>query len=246
LQILRIEKRTVTRRSYSGVYVQGLFDAIAHRYDFLNHLLSVGLDRRWRSAAVRLVLEGSPERVLDVATGTGDIALECERNGSALVVGLDLARGMLSRAREKAVGRSSPIALVQGRAEALPFRDGTFDAVVVAFGIRNFEALEVGIRELHRVLRTGGRLVVLEFSQVTIPLVRGIFRLYFHRILPRIGRWISSHSEAYRYLPDTVEEFPHGDEFLELLRRGGFSRERARPMTGGVVTLYDAVRRPAD
>ena len=191
-------------------YVRTLFDGIAPRYDLLNHLLSVGIDRSWRRRAVGHLRELNPKTILDVATGTGDLALEAARLQASRIVGIDIAPRMLERAKRKVAARSlSPlIDLCSGAAEKLPFADGSFDAVMVAFGVRNFTHLERGLREIFRVLRDGGRFVVLEFSHPHRFPVRQLYFFYFTRILPVIGRAVSGHREAYRYLPETVHGLP--------------------------------------
>lgn len=225
---------------HSREYVGSLFDRIAPRYDLLNHLLSAGIDRRWRRRAVEHLGAVHPATILDLATGTGDLAIEAMRLGPSRIVGIDIAPQMLERAREKltARGLTLPVSLALGAAEALPFPDDCFDGVMVAFGVRNFEDLDGGLSEIFRVLRPGGRLVVLEFSHPRR--FRAPYFFYFTRILPLIGRLVSRHTEAYTYLPDTVLRFPEGEAFLEVLASRGFVQRRQERLTAGVATVYAA------
>ncbi|HEX9006938.1 MAG TPA: bifunctional demethylmenaquinone methyltransferase/2-methoxy-6-polyprenyl-1,4-benzoquinol methylase UbiE [Bacteroidota bacterium] len=225
-------------------YVRSLFDGIAYRYDLLNHLLSGGVDRYWRRRAIERLRRRSPRRILDVATGTGDLAIAAMRLGPAEVIGVDIAEEMLRRGREKIArrGLSDRITLRQGEAERLDFPDGSFDAATVAFGARNFEDLLQGLREMFRVLRPGGAIVVLEFSRPRLFPFRQLYFLYFRRILPLVGRLISGHADAYRYLPATVLRFPEGQEFLGVLTRAGFTGVAEERLTGGIASIYTGVR----
>ena len=220
--------------------VRPLFDAIAHRYDLLNHLLSGGLDFYWRRRAIELVRDVRPRRILDVATGTCDFAIAATSLGPEQVVGIDISPRMLARGQAKLVrrGLERVIELREGQAEELAFPAGAFDAVIVAFGVRNFENLAQGLAEMHRVLRAGGGVLVLEFSLPRRFPVRQIYLLYFRRILPLVGRLISGHDEAYAYLPRTVMQFPEGGDFRRLLGDAGFIDVRERRMTFGIVTAY--------
>lgn len=224
--------------------VEDMFDAVAPRYDLLNRILSFGIDRYWRSRAVRLLADEQPERVLDVATGTADLAIKIER---ALhprnVVGVDLSEEMLAygRAKIERQGLSSRIALQQADAEDLPFADDTFDAAFVAFGVRNFEDLSAGLRDIRRVLRPGGTLVVLEFSQPRTPVVKQLYSWYSHHVLPRIGGLLSPNEGAYEYLPNSVEAFPDGADFLTRLSDSGYTDLLWQPLTFGIASLYRGV-----
>jgi len=215
-----------------------MFEAIAPRYDLLNHLLSFGVDCRWRRAAARAALAKKPRRILDVATGTGDLAIFLKRIcPEAEVVGLDFAPEMLKRARKKAERAGVAVEFIEGDALALPFEDESFDAVTVAFGFRNFADYTKGLKEFYRVLRPGGRAVILEFPP---PPKRGFGRLarfYYHRVLPRVGGWISGKPEAYRYLPETVERFPEPPTMRRMLEETGFEPE-VRLFTGGLAGLF--------
>lgn len=220
--------------------VRQMFDSVARRYDLLNHLLSLGIDRRWRKRVVRTVA-GSAE-VLDVATGTGDLALGMVRGGVGRVVGVDLSPGMVEVGQKKVAPYGDRIELVVGDAEDLSFADGRFDAVTCAFGVRNFEHLEVGLREMCRVTKKGGVCVVLEFSTPRTAVWGALYRFYFHRILPVVGRWISGSRGAYTYLPQSVDVSVQGEAMLVLLAQVGFSTSSARRLTGGVATIYTATK----
>lgn len=227
-------------------YVRTLFNGIAPRYDFLNHLLSAGFDLYWRRKAIARLTEARPRTILDVATGTGDFAIAALRANPHSVVGVDIADNMLDLARKKIArkGLEDRITLKPGDAESLDFPPGSFDAVTVAFGVRNFENLEKGLFGMLRVLRPGGRIIVLEFSLPRTAPFRQVYFFYFRHILPRIGRAVSEHEDAYTYLPDTVMRFPEGTEFLRVLENVGFSDTAAERLTGGIVTIYSGTRRP--
>jgi len=222
--------------------IAGMFDAIAGRYDTLNHLLSAGLDRRWRRRAVRALAFSGRERVLDVCTGTGDLAIEAVAGGAREVVGIDFAGEMLRLGRDKIEARAlaSRIRFARGDAMRLPFRDATFDAAMVAFGIRNVLDPVCACAEIRRVLRPGGRAAILEFGMPSAPGVRQVYGWYFRAVLPRIGRLVSRHGDAYAYLPASVARFPSGAAMADLLRQAGFPEVTHRALTGGVVSLYIA------
>jgi demethylmenaquinone methyltransferase/2-methoxy-6-polyprenyl-1,4-benzoquinol methylase len=220
-----------------------MFDAIAPRYDLLNHLLSAGIDRRWRTRAIRTLQLTGRETLIDVCTGTADVALSA--TGAARVVGVDFAGAMLQLGLGKVrrAGEERRIALVRGDALRLPVADASADAVTIAFGIRNVQRPDIGCAEMARVLRPGGRLAILEFGMPRVPGVRALYEWYFHSVLPFIGRRISGHGGAYSYLPASVGSFPPPAEFVTVLRQAGFADVRAVPLTFGVVYLYTAVKR---
>lgn len=220
--------------------VQTLFNAIAARYDLLNHLLSGGVDLYWRRKAIAALQDLQPKRILDVATGTADLAIAALRLGPSAVVGVDIAENMLAVGREKLTRRrlDGVITLQSGEAEHLAFPDGSFDASIVAFGARNFADLSQGLREMCRVLRPGGRIMVLEFSRPSAFPFKQLYFFYFRRILPIVGRIISKDPGAYTYLPDTVMKFPEGDGFLAILRAAGFRTVRQERLTFGIATIY--------
>ena len=219
-----------------------MFDTISARYDFLNHLLSLGIDRSWRRKAIRMLRDGQPKYILDVATGTGDFAIQALSLNPDKVVGIDISEGMLSKGRAKLAERKlgERIELLKGDSENIPFEENKFDAVTVAFGVRNFENLERGLQEIHRVLRPGGQLVVLEFSKPRIFPFRQIFNFYFRFILPRIGSLVSKDRSAYRYLPESVRDFPDGERFTAILRKVGFNQTACKELTFGISSVYSA------
>jgi demethylmenaquinone methyltransferase/2-methoxy-6-polyprenyl-1,4-benzoquinol methylase len=224
-----------------------MFDAIALRYDRLNHLLSGGLDRRWRRRAIRELRLTEADRLIDVCTGTGDLAIEAatSRFGAArFVVGVDFAGEMLRLGRDKLRDRAlvGRVAFVRGDATRLPVPDASFQAATIGFGIRNVSDPLEGCKELCRVLAPGGRAAILEFGMPTMPVVSGVYAWYFRTILPRIGRVISGHSEAYDYLPASVSSFPSGENFVKILRQAGFATVRHVPFAMGAVYLYVAQR----
>ena len=224
--------------------VARMFDGISGRYDLLNRLLSMGIDVRWRRVALRMLRErGIPGRVLDVATGTADLALALAADlPQAEVIGVDISEGMLEVGRQKVErnGLHPRVRLDQADAENLPFEDGSFDAVTVAFGVRNFENLDKGLGELQRVLRPGGHLMVLEFSRPTSPLVKGLMNLYSRSLMPALGGWLSKDRASYAYLPASVQVFPEGAAFEERLSRAGLQPLRQRRLSMGISSVYIA------
>ena len=224
-------------------HVEAMFDEIAPRYDLLNRLLSFGIDIWWRKRAVALLkdgLAGPPDILLDMATGTADLAVEALSLGPRQVIGVDISEGMLALGRDKLAARrlDHQVALVQGDAADLPFDDDLFDGALVAFGVRNFEDLGAGLAEMRRVLAPGAPLVVLETSQPTaFPFKQG-YDVYSQHVMPRIGRAVSGNAEAYEYLPESARQFPHGEAFLSEMRAAGYADVLARPLTFGVVSLY--------
>jgi len=224
-----------------GAEVERMFSAIAPRYDFLNRLLSAGCDRLWRREAVRATGLPPEGRLLDVCTGTADMALEAARQfPGARVAGVDFSAAMLDLGRGKAAraGCGGRIRLSVASAERLPFPEGAFDAATMAFGLRNIPDRGRALRELHRVLRPGGRAVILEFSTPPNPLFRPLYLWYFHRLLPRIGRWVSGHRSAYGYLPASVAEFPLPEGVAAWLGEAGFREVSYRRLTWGIVAIH--------
>jgi demethylmenaquinone methyltransferase / 2-methoxy-6-polyprenyl-1,4-benzoquinol methylase len=220
--------------------VAKMFDSIAHSYDFLNHSLSLGIDYFWRATAVQALKPYSPKVILDLATGTGDFAISALKLKPTRVVGMDISEGMLEIGRQKMQrkGVASLVEMRSGDAEALPFADGEFDAITVGFGVRNFENLDLGLREMLRVLRQGGAAVVLEPAAPTAFPLKQLFQLYFHGILPRLGKLISKDSAAYNYLPESVRAFPNGQAFTDICLRAGFRSATFRPLTFGICSFY--------
>jgi demethylmenaquinone methyltransferase/2-methoxy-6-polyprenyl-1,4-benzoquinol methylase len=223
--------------------IAGMFDAIAPRYDLLNRVLSAGIDRRWRARAIRALGLTGRETLLDVCTGTADVALQAR--GAARVVGVDFAGAMLAfgRGKVRGAGAGNRITLVRGDATCLPVRDGSVDAATVAFGIRNVERPQQACAELARVLRKGGRLSILEFGVPRIPGISTLYLWYFKHLLPRVGQLVSGHSAAYSYLPASVGTFPPPPAFVQVLADAGFADVRADSLTLGIVYLYTA-RKP--
>jgi len=229
------------RLSEKGEKIQQMFGAIAPRYDFLNRLLSLGIDRRWRTKALRLLRYREGARILDVATGTGDVALEIARRTppSVRITGADFCREMVELGREKVA--VSPYAeridFLVAPCEALPFEDNTFDSVTIAFGIRNVVDRGLGLMEMRRVLKPGGRLIILEFSTPRSALFRNIYYFYFRRLLPMIGGLFSRYN-AYKYLPDSVLEFPSTAEFSRMISDTGFRDVQVHELTFGIASIY--------
>jgi len=224
-----------------------MFDGIAARYDFLNHLLSAGIDRRWRMRAIRALALTGRETVLDVCTGTADLAIAAADSpaaGARQVIGVDFAGEMLrvGLVKVRRRRRGAPIALVRGDATRLPLADGSVNAVTIGFGIRNVDDTRAACEELSRVLATDGRLAILEFAIPTAPVIRPLYLWYFRRVLPLIGRAISRDRAAYGYLPASVGSFATPDEFVKILRQSGFEQVSAVPLTLGIVFLYTARR----
>ncbi|ABF44361.1 ubiquinone/menaquinone biosynthesis methyltransferase [Deinococcus geothermalis DSM 11300] len=221
-----------------GRVVQAMFASIAPRYDLLNRVLSLGVDRLWRREAAREALALNPQRLLDVATGTGDFALELkDRAPQAEVVGTDFVPEMLDRAREKARARHLDLRLQEGDALDLPYPDGAFDAVTCAFGFRNFADYERGLAEMWRVLAPGGRVVILDFPPPRSGLFGSVFRFYFRQVLPRIGAWVSGNAGAYTYLPESTLAFLPPERLAGLMHATGF-RTRFRLLTFGIAALH--------
>ncbi len=219
--------------------IRRMFAGVAPRYDLLNHVLSLGNDRGWRREVVSSLSLESGDRVLDVCCGTGDLALEIAPR--ARCAACDFTWEMLTRAQQKSTRAGTPIRLAAADALRLPFPSGAFDAATVGFGVRNLEDLGAGLRELRRVLRPGGVLAILEFSQPTHPLLRGLYRFYLHGLLPVIGRLLSKRQGAYRYLADSIAGFPDPETLCRFLVDAGFRDAGYRQLTGGIVAIHKAV-----
>ncbi len=224
--------------------VADMFNDIAGKYDFLNHFLSLGIDKGWRKKAIKEIQAVNPKQILDVATGTGDLAIAASKINPDKITGVDIADQMLEVGRKKIAQQqlAGIITLQNGDSEALPFADGHFDAVTCAYGVRNFEHLEAGLKEMCRVMRPGGKVAILEFSHPKQFPVKQLYKFYFRFILPTLGKLVSKHSTAYTYLPESVMAFPEGKVFCETLQRCGYKDAKARPLTFGITTLYTATK----
>ena len=218
--------------------VRAMFGAIARRYDLANHILSCGFDFHWRKRAADIVASWSPKKIVDLATGTGDLALAIQSAlPSAQIVGVDFSEEMLAIARSKGLGET-----VVADALALPFPDRSFDCVTIGFGLRNMEDWSAALREMSRVLNPQGHLLVLEFSLPRLSILRAFYRFYLHRLLPLFGSFLTQKKSAYDYLGDSIEEFQGGEELLRLMEANGFRDAAAEPLTGGIVTIYTATK----
>ncbi len=222
--------------------VTEMFDTIANEYDGLNRVISFGVDIKWRKRLVKLVKKKQPEKILDIATGTGDLAIALAETGASEIIGLDISKGMLDVGRKKIIAKNleKTVQMVQGDGESLPFEKDHFDAITVAFGVRNFEDLEKGLKEIFRVLKPGGILAILETSVPTkTPIKQGYF-LYTRYILPLIGRLFSRDRSAYAYLSESAASFPHGKAFNNILGKIGFIGMENKPQSLGVASIYIA------
>ncbi|MDQ3193014.1 MAG: bifunctional demethylmenaquinone methyltransferase/2-methoxy-6-polyprenyl-1,4-benzoquinol methylase UbiE [Bacteroidota bacterium] len=220
--------------------VTAMFNNIAPKYDFLNHFLSLGIDILWRKKAIGLLKTQNPKQILDIATGTGDFAIEALVLNPDKITGLDISAGMLSVGREKIKNKKleDKIELILGDSENLPFAEKTFDAITVGFGVRNFENLDKGLSEMFRVLNGGGKVVVLEFSRPKKFPVKQVYNLYFNQILPFIGKIVSKDNTAYTYLPESVNAFPDGQDFLDILSKNGFKETKCISLLFGISSIY--------
>ncbi len=224
--------------------VAEMFNNISGRYDFLNHFLSMGIDKIWRKKAVKELREVHPERILDIATGTGDFALALLRLKPKEVIGVDISQGMLDVGKEKMKKKrvDSIVKMQLGDSEALPFEDNYFDALTVGFGVRNYENLEKGLSDMLRVLRPGGKAVILEFSKPRKFPVKQLFGFYSKRVIPFLGRTISKDKRAYTYLPESVAAFPEGKDFEAILSKVGYKNVKSRLVSGGIATIYSGIK----
>jgi len=223
--------------------VGAMFDAIAHRYDFLNHVLSLGIDKYWRKTTVNTIIKNNPFKILDIATGTADLAIAtASKSQICTITALDISKEMLYIAERKIKdkGLHKRIQLIQASALALPFENNTFDAISIAFGIRNFKDIDMGLTEIYRVLKLKGQLYVLEFSKPKNKIIKALYHIYFSKILPFIGNLISGHKYAYSYLNKSAVEFPDGVTFIEILSKNRFEHITQKRMSFGIATLYVA------
>ena len=224
--------------------VAEMFDNISGKYDFLNHLLSFNIDRLWRKKAIRILRGYKPERILDIATGTGDFAIAASKLNPQSITGIDISQGMLEIGKQKVVKKKlgNIIDLQLGDSENISFNNGAFDAAICAFGVRNFEVLEKGLSEILHVLKEGGVFIILEFSKPTQTPFKQLYNFYFKNVLPLIGRLVSKDMSAYTYLPESVGAFPSGNNLMDVLRKIGFRDERLIPVTFGIATIYVATK----
>lgn len=226
-------------------YVKNLFTAIAGRYGLANHLLSGGIDFWWRHCVAKQVQDWAPKKILDVATGNGDLAFAISKKSpTAQLIAVDFCPEMLFQARlTQTKKRINAITFLEADGLALPFEEKSFDVVTIAFGLRNMASWEQGLREMHRVLREEGHLLILDFSIPASPLLRTFYRFYLHYILPRLAGWITGKMDAYQYMGQSIEDFPSGDEMLSLLEKCGFKHTAAEPLTGGIASIYIAEKK---
>lgn len=224
--------------------VRGMFNKIAHRYDYLNHFLSLGIDKLWRKKLRRRLGKHNPQSILDVATGTADLAIELARLKPEKIVGVDIAETMLEMGDKKIARKNLQhiITLQQADSEDLPFADNSFDAATISYGVRNFETPLKGLKEIHRVLKPGGVLFILEFGMPRTFPVKQAYSFYFNFILPFWGRVFSGSYESYKYLPESVKTFPYGTAFTDLLHQAGFAQTRATQISQGITYLYEATK----
>jgi demethylmenaquinone methyltransferase/2-methoxy-6-polyprenyl-1,4-benzoquinol methylase len=221
--------------------VADMFNSIAYRYDFMNRFLSAGIDVTWRKKAIKQLKALAPKKILDVATGTGDVAILTNRIlAPEKITGIDISEGMLELGRKKIkkLGLSGKIELRKGDSEVISFEDNSFDAITVAFGVRNFQNLEKGLKEMHRVLRPGGKLVVLEFSKAKAGILSGLFSFYMNVVTPAIGKLFAKNKNAYTYLNDSVQAFPEGQTFLTIMHEAGFTQTYLKKLSLGICTIY--------
>ena len=220
--------------------VAEMFNNISHKYDFLNHFLSLGIDILWRKKAIKQLKQDQPKQILDIATGTGDFAIEALALKPDKVVGVDISAGMLEMGKQKMKrkGLDHIIDMQMGDSEKLLFDDNTFDAVIVSFGVRNFENLEKGLSDMFRVLKPGGKTVIVEFSRPRRFPMKQLYNFYFKSILPVVGKMVSKDNAAYTYLPESVQVFPDGNDFLTILKKVGFKNTVCKPLTFGISSIY--------
>ncbi len=222
--------------------VEEMFNNISPRYDLLNHLLSANIDKLWRKNAINKLKPFQPKTILDIATGTCDFAIAATQIKGAKIVGIDISEGMLEVGRKKIIKKNltDVIELMNADSENLPFLNDRFDAAIVGFGVRNFESLKTGLAEIKRVLKPGGVFYILEFSKPVKSPYKQLYQFYFTKILPLVGRMVSKNSNAYTYLPESVNEFPDGENFLTILADVGFTGNRCFQQTFGIASVYEA------
>ncbi len=243
MESVKTEIKPYVNGSSKRQQIEEMFDSISHRYDFLNHFLSMGIDRSWRRKAIAELKSIAPKKILDVATGTGDLAIAALSLNPDEVVGVDISTKMLEVGRLKLAKRNlDKIQLRQGDGANLDFPDNYFDAVTVAFGVRNFENLTAGLNEMSRVMRIGGKAVILEFSKPSAFPIKQIFSFYSKYILPLWGKVFSGSSEAYTYLPESVKHFPEGEQLSKILIECGYKEVKITRLTFGICTIYTAVK----
>lgn len=221
--------------------VEKMFDKIAFRYDFLNHFLSAGIDTGWRKKAIKQLRSLNPKSVLDVATGTADMAiLSCKLLAAEKIIGIDISDGMLKVGKKKIekLGLQHRIELLKGDSETIIFKNNSFDAVTVAFGVRNFQNLELGLTEIKRVLKPGGKLIVLECTKPKLPVIKNFYHLYLNVIAPWIGKVISKNKNAYQYLNESVQKFPEGKDFVQILKKLGYKNASCKTLSLGISSIY--------
>jgi len=224
--------------------VEQMFDNISSKYDFLNHFLSLGIDKIWRRKAVKELRLTQPKKILDIATGTGDFAIANLKLNPEEIVGIDISNGMLDVGRQKMIKRNVDhiVTMKQADSEALPFDEGYFDGLTVGFGVRNFENLEKGLSEMLRVLRPGGKAVILEFSKPKVFPIKQAFGFYSKYVIPVLGKNISKDKKAYAYLPESVEAFPEGKDFMDILTKLNYKNVTATTVSGGIATIYTGIK----
>jgi demethylmenaquinone methyltransferase / 2-methoxy-6-polyprenyl-1,4-benzoquinol methylase len=236
MSVVPYKDKTTSKREQ----VAEMFDNISPKYDFLNHFLSAGIDIYWRKKAIKLLQAEKPQTILDIATGTADFAIEALALKPRKIVGVDISEGMLSVGREKVkkIGMENVIELRKGDSERLPFSDNSFEAVIASFGVRNFENLLKGLTDMCRVMKPGGTCVVVEFSKPKSFPFKQLYNFYFRYILPTIGKLVSKDNSAYAYLPESVQAFPDGNDFLKIYEQAGFKNTRCVPLTFGICSIY--------
>lgn len=226
------------------VQVEEMFNDISSKYDLLNHLLSVNIDKLWRKRVINMLKHQEPKTILDVATGTADFAIAATKLKNSKITGIDISQGMLDVAQRKInkMRLGQQVQLLKADSENLPFEENSFDAAIVGFGVRNFESLGKGIQEIYRVIKPGGIFYVLEFSKPSKTPIKQLYKLYFNSILPKVGGWISKNKDAYSYLPESVNQFPDGENFLAVLAASGFIKCRFTEQSLGIATIYAACK----